>query len=384
MSSIKVYLRDDYKRKDGAQPIYYAYTIKRKVVKFKTGVFVKPKQWDSETNCIKGNSKEVNDNNLLISNCAARINEILVRYRLQQKEITAEQLIKEFETPTAFIDFFDFMKKNIAAKTGINAEGTIKTHNTLLHKLQDFKPVLTFADLTADFLSDFQRHMKVKCKNNPNTIQKMLRILKIYINEAVRQKKIPENPLRIRIRNMAVDRMFLLPEELACLLVAYRENRFDDLNHNVLQVFLFSCFTGLRISDCREIRMDHIQKNVLVFTPAKTANVQKSVKVPLCKPGLQIINNAAPNRLYGRIFAMETDQTINKRLKTIFAEMAINKKISFHCARHTFATIFLRETKNLAALQRLLGHSSVTETMKYVHVLSDDIESEMGIFDKFA
>ena len=96
-----------------------------------------------------------------------------------------------------------------------------------------------------------------------------------------------------------------------------------------------------------------------------------------------LIKDAAPNRLYGHIFTMEADQTINKKIKDICGHAGINKKITFHCGRHTFATIFLQEGGSVEVLQQLLGHTDINETMKYVHILPNRIEEQMNVFNRY-
>ncbi len=97
-----------------------------------------------------------------------------------------------------------------------------------------------------------------------------------------------------------------------------------------------------------------------------------------------LINDESPHRLRGHIFNLFADQTINKQLKEIMKVGEINKNVTFHTGRHTFATIFLSKTKNLGALKQLLGHSSINETMIYAHILTEDIEKEMQVFNEYS
>jgi integrase len=158
----------------------------------------------------------------------------------------------------------------------------------------------------------------------------------------------------------------------------------SEVERNTLRTFLFSCFTGLRISDIHNIKMENIVKNTLIFVPIKTSSTtNKTLRIPLPEPAQTLIKDVSRLRLYGKIFHTEADQTMNKRLKTILAAMDINKKMSFHCGRHTFATVFLRNGGKLHILQKLLGHHSIKETMKYVHILPDDTEEQMKIFNQF-
>jgi integrase len=392
MASIKICINDYYKRQDGEAFVYLVTYVKRKRVIINTYVKVKIDLWDPAAAKLKGNGKEINDLNLIITNCRSRLNDIFVRYRLMHRELSAEILREEYESPSRSENFYSFIEEIISKKKGLNSPHTIQTYDTLLWKLKKFRPVMSFSDITCDMVNDFQKFIKAKktslpdaISNNPNTVSKTLRLLKVFINEAIKRDLIKQSPFEtIKIKRIEADREFLSSQELEKLLKTYRETILPEHYRNALRVFLFSCFTGLRISDVREVRLEDIQKDILVFKPAKTDNFQKTMRIPLTEPAKIFIRDAAPNRLYGRIFQMESDQSINRKLKKIFDGISINKHISFHCARHTFATIFLREGGKVQILQKLLGHYSISETMKYVHILPDDTEEQIKIFNKFA
>lgn len=393
MGKITICLADYYNRDDKTSLVYLITYIKRKKVTINTNVRVKRYLWDDQDKKIIGNSPQVKDDNLIIRACYSRLNDIFVRYRLmhKHKSLTKEIVEKEYATPSGSEDFYLFIEEIISKKKGLNADHTIQTYNTLLGKLKKFRPVMSFSDINCDMVNDFQKFIKEKKKvnpedisNNPNTVSKTLRLLKVFVNEAIKRDLLKQSPFEtIKIKRIEADREFLSSQELEKLLKTYKETILSDHYRNALRVFLFSCFTGLRISDAREVRLEDIQKDILVFKPAKTKNFQKTVRIPLTDPAKMFIRDAAINRLYGRIFQMESDQSINRKLKKIFDGVSINKHISFHCARHTFATIFLREGGKVQILQKLLGHYSISETMKYVHILPDDTEEQIKVFNKF-
>lgn len=391
MANIKICINDYYKRQNGEAFVYLVTYVKRKKVTINTFVKVKTDLWDPIAAKLKGNSKEVNDLNLIITNCRSRLNNIFVRYRLMYRELSAEILRQEYESPSGSEDFYLFIEQIISKKKGLNSDHTIQTYNTLLAKLKKFRPAMTFSDITCDMVNDFQKFIKEKKKvnpedvsNNPNTVSKTLRLLKVFINEAIKRDLLEQSPFEtIKIKHIEADREFLSSQELEKLLKTYKETILPDHYRNALRVFLFGCFTGLRISDVREVCVEDIQKDVLVFQPIKTQTIQKILRIPLTEPAKMLIRDAASNRLYGRIFQMESDQSINRKLKKIVDGINMNKHISFHCARHTFATIFLREGGKVQILQKLLGHYSISETMKYIHILPDDTEEQIKIFNKF-
>ena len=110
--SPKVYLNDAYKMKDGKVAVYIFVHIDNRSLKFPTGIKVNPDLFDRVKMRIKGSSKEIKDDNLTIDKCLARINDVQVRYRLQQKDLTADLLKREWRNPARRIDFFAFFNEN--------------------------------------------------------------------------------------------------------------------------------------------------------------------------------------------------------------------------------------------------------------------------------
>lgn len=379
MASINIFLNDRYKKQDGTCSVYVYTYIRRDKIRFNTGVSVTPYNWNDEKKRIKGNTKKAKDQNLIIDKCVARINDVFVRYRLQNKELTPELLKQEYKTPSTYVDFYDFYQRKMNEQKGLLSENTIRQHQTVLTKLKYYKKQLMFSHLTAQFIRDYQKYMKNKRGNSNNTIKKHMAILKGYLTLAVKDDIINENPFKyIQIKSSQTDRVYLEPGELDKLWELYQAKRFHDNYHKVLRHYLFSCFTGCRISDVKALTHDHIIGDKLVYKPVKQKS--KLVKIPLINAAKQLIKDAGEHRIRGRLFACYSDQVTNRMLHHIAEYAGIPKKISFHSARHTFATMFLRDTKNLAALQRLLGHTNITDTMIYSHILEEDIDADMQKF----
>lgn len=385
LKDIKVSFRDTYIRKDNKVPVRLFIYIKNKRVVFNTGVAVGVDDWDKKNQRIKKTHPEHKDYNLIIDNCKVRINDIFVRYRLQHKELTPERLKNEYETPSTYIDFYDFMEQTIKERKNYVEDTTLIQQSVVLNKLKKFRKNLTFSEINEDFIKKFALHLKRAYKNENNTIYNNLKNFKVYLNIAVKKGIINENPFRnIKLSRPIGNREYLTEKELTSLIELYNKN-FLPLGHQrSLRFYLFSCFTSLRITDLRNLKMENIKNNLLIYIPYKNRNKKsKPVTIPICKPAKRIINEESPYRLYGYIFNMWTDQTINRHLKDIAGHLSIKKEITFHTARHTFATVFLRRTKNIVALKELLGHSDLKTTMIYAHILTDDLESEMKIFDNF-
>lgn len=382
MSNPKIFINEKYTKKDGSSAIYIIVHLDRKSIKFATGVSCKPSNFNFDTNRLKGNSKAVKDDNLIIDQGLARINEIFVRYRLQNEQITPDTLRKEWMNPTRRVNFYAWLDETIKGRKGTIADSTQKQHFVLLSKMQMFKKTLTFADIDAEFIEQFRVFLKMKLKNDINTMHNTLKTLRSYLNIAVRQSVITENPfLNIKIKKTATERVYLTDKELKALWQVYEKHTLPQSMHYVCRHFLFMCFTGIRISDLLSIEHDNIYNNTLIFYPQKTRGIKKTgLKIPLNKYALQLV--ADEGRKIGKVFMCNAEQQMNKKLKDIAAVAQIHKKISNHTGRHTFATLYYKKTKDLAGLQVLLGHSDIQQTMIYVHVDEAQIRNTMQIFEQ--
>lgn len=187
-----------------------------------------------------------------------------------------------------------------------------------------------------------------------------------------------ENPFRIeRIKRTNPNQVWLTESELNRLIEIYRTKELSANMHKVLQYFLFSCFTGLRLSDVKNFRMDQVKGDFIIVNPIKTKLVNNEmVTIPITNPTKQILKEVE-HRTSGNVFECFADQVTNRILKKIAITAGINKDISFHSARHTFATFFLDKTDDLASLQKLLGHSRITQTMVYVHLTESKKVAQM-------
>jgi site-specific recombinase XerD len=385
MPTVKLFINKKYKKKDGKCAVYLLVHIDYKSLKFPTGVSVDPdpKKFNYATMRIRGGSKEVKDDNLTIEKSLALMNDIFVRYRLQNIHLTPELLKNEWKNPARRIDFYSFFDEALSERKPEIAKQTWKNHKSAIDKLKEFSPKLAFAEITPDFLESYRRWMKTQKKNDINTIYGSMKVLKTYLNIAIRKGIIITNPFnQVRVKEAKTDRLFLSIEELEVLWDAYRNpknlNEFElrDLRH-----YLFMCFTGCRISDFQRLTTDNVNKKTLIYYPLKTVGVKsEAVKVPLNKYALQLIEDEKRHGIL--LFESISEQKLNVHMKEIAGKLGIFKPLTNHSARHTFATTWLSQTHDLAALQKLLGHSKISDTMKYVHITDEMLRDQMKAFEK--
>lgn len=413
MANLKIYIDPKKKKKNGESSIFITVNLQYKKLFFFTGVSCDPDKFDLTTNKIKGNSKEVKDGNLIIDRCVASLNDIFVRYRLQNIELTPELLKREWKNPTRRIDFFTFFDEVFKERKNDIAEGTYKQHQSSIDKLKEFinernkgistntrKPTtlatpgkkkkkvytdkLAFSEIDSEMVEAYRRWLKMVKGNDLNTIYTALKNFKTYVNIAKRKGVIDHSPFdNYRLRKSNPDRIFLTEAELQSLWQLYEKDYLADGDQRVLRHFLFMCFTGLRISDLKSITPDSIVGNVLVYSAVKTRSIKsgQTVKVPLNLYAKKLIADEATKT--GLLFNCLSDQKMNVKIKDIVkaAKPKILKDVSNHSARHTFATLWMNKTKDVLALQKLLGHSDISQTMIYAHITDGMIAAEMNNFE---
>jgi len=382
MATAKVYLDPKKKKKNGQCSVFLTVNIDYRKLFFATGVSASPEKFDFEKGRIKGTTKAVKDDNLIIETCLATMNDIFVRYRLQNIPMTADLLKNEWLNPSRRIDFYAFATEAIKERSREMMPQTTKNHNTNIEKLKKYKATLMFSEITPDFIDKYRRFLKVKEGNDINTIHSSLKILKAHLNIAIKKGVIRKNPFdEVKLVTAMPDRVYLTSAELLTMWEKYQSKQLTDDKQKVLRHFLFMCYTGIRVSDLRSMQKDEVNAGRLIFQAEKTKNIKKRyIKIPLNSFALQLIadENSATDKLFNTI----SDQKLNKYIKKIAIDLKIDKPISNHSARHTFATLYLETTNDLAGLQQLLGHSKITDTMIYVHVTDANTLKQMQIFEQ--
>lgn len=380
MPNVIISFDSGYVKNNGEMAVYATVRMGKRKAKFHTGVSVKPEDFDEKKCLVRKSNDDYSDLNLMISSTKSRINEIFVRYRLQFEELTPDLLIKEYKISSTRIDFFAFLDESIKERRGELAPSSILQHISQRNKLKRFSPTLSFSQIDSELMIKYNRWLIITEKNDINTRYTAFKFLKSYINIAIRKRIISYNPLKdwMPVKQASTNREFLTYDEVKILYNLYNEGNLPRTELIVLRHFLFMCFTGLRISDLKNIEMDQLMNGTLIFSAQKTRSKKvKLVKIPLSPIAKQLIKDEAFFRLSGKVFNTFSEQHMRRTIKDLVKNKGIDKDVSLHTGRHTFATMFLRKTKNLAVLQKLLGHSKIEQTMVYAHILTEDIETEI-------
>lgn len=272
-------------------------------------------------------------------------------------------------------EFIEFMQKEIdVASVSIS---TKILHLDTLNLLKSYKNAVDIRQINTDFLLALENYMTFKRMLATNTVARHMKVVKRYINVARKKEIISKDPfINYTIRSAETHRESLSEKELD-MLEQYRQQAEPN---EILNAFLFSCYTGLRYSDICNITKQDIhainRKKWLIMKMHKT-NIEVRIPVSTIFDGKALLLSKSIPRSRGKLFLLDSNQKSNRTIKSILKSIGVKRNISFHSARHTFATLLIYRGVNITTVQKLLGHKSVKTTQVYSAVTDLTIEREI-------
>lgn len=195
---------------------------------------------------------------------------------------------------------------------------------------------------------------------------------KKVVLHAVRQGVMPKNPCEgivVKADDKVLRKDVLSVEEIETLAATHCRNE----NPNVRRAFLFCCYAGLRFCDVKDLTYKNVDyaNRLLCFEQSKTKghSVNSGVVIPLDDELLELIGQPAGGDRDGLIFPLPSNTMCLKALRHWVENAGIDKHITWHCARHSFAVNILNEGANIKTVASLLGHSGIAETEKYTRAV---------------
>ena len=371
----KIIIKKDYIRVDGTSALFVQIYMDGKRKRIPLNINVPIKDFSETKQRIKGTSKEVKDYNIYIEKVLAGLHNIELEYRLRDQYLNIDILLREFKDPSPKIDFLKFYKNELEKQKLILKPGTHRQQTSSYNKLLKWRKSILFQEINQDLINELISYCRNALKNGDNTIFSTLKNFKKYLHMA--NKKGIATDLKfdeIKVRSFKSHRTYLDKDEINKLHKYYSSEFLNETHKNILQRFLFSCFTGLRISDMQKIERKNISNNVLFFTADKTNKIQR---ISLNRSAQKFINKDTSDLFTGNY----TNEHINRVLKEIAKICGIRKRVSFHVSRHTFATQFILSGGDVVNLQDALGHSNIRETMIYVHLVKAVTDEQIGLLD---
>ena len=345
---------------------------------FSTNIYITPDQWDKKHRKIKNHPNAIRLNTE-IRDFVATLERVELERRNAGRPFTLDHLTDYLngKLTSSFTKFMamEIEQEQLSRATKIGMQTTLKA-------LQDFKSDILFAELNFDLLSDFERYLYAK-ELSINTVNKYFRHIRKFVNLAINKDLFELNkyPFRkFKAKTESTKREYLTPEEI---------EKIEDLKlpedkrhlRKIVDMYLFSVYSGLRFSDLTSLTRDHIVtedgKQWIVLKMQKTKEMLR-IPIYLLFDGkcIEIIERyATPNKKL--IFDDFTNQYVNRCLKDIAKEAGINKTITFHQSRHTQATYLLYKGVPVTTVQKLLGHKKLQTTQIYTKVMDRTIVNDL-------
>lgn len=382
------------KAKDGLYPIYARISVDGRRVEVSLKRFIHPDNWNDAKGSAKGKSEEIRNLNTYLEQIRSRLTECYQELTVKKKLVTAVAIKNLFcgfeEKEHSLMTIFDY--HNVEMKTTLEW-GTLKNYFTTRRYVEEYlKAHLKTSDvflsqLNYRFLTEFERFMKAyvpKDQKKPcgqNTIMKHIERLRKVVNMAIKNDWLDRDPFqKFQPSFIKSNRQFLTADELSA--IEQKEFKILRLQH-AKDMFVFSCYTGLAYIDVYELTPQNLSLGIdgeyWINTCRHKTDIP--VRVPLLPPAMAIIEKYKNNPRVletGRLLPVYANQLLNNYLKEIADFCGIEKPLSFHIARHTFATtVTLTNGVPIETVSKLLGHTSIKTTQIYAKVIEKKVSDDM-------
>ena len=382
------YLRSNYVNKEGKTSVMLRiYLNNERLSLGSTGISVKSSQWDKEKERIKGRTTEALNTNLQLDNIASGLQSIFRRIEMSDvvslERIKSEFLGKKEEIDT-LMQLFEKHNGDVAKQVGVSVgKATLQKYNVCKRHFSEFlekqykRIDLKLTELTYVVIREFDLYLRTEAGQNPNTATKTMKTFKTITLLGQKMGVLLHDPfMNHRFHIEPVNRGFLTDEEILC--IAHKQINIPRLEL-IRDIFIFSCFTGLAYIDVSNLTPDHIVTlgdKQWIMTQRQKTSVETNVLL-LDIPKAIIAKYGGKTYRNGKLFPMLTNQKTNSYLKEIADICGIKKNLTFHLARHTFATMSLSKGVPMERVSKMLGHTNIRTTQIYARITNKKIEHDM-------
>jgi len=262
-------------------------------------------------------------------------------------------------------DFLKFYKDNCKDRN----------YKASFAKLKEFSEnkliagILPYNRIDEKFCEDYRDWLLTKVKHNTACVY--ITKLKTILSIAVKQKIIHSSPAKfVKISMQETEKVYLTIDEVKKLF----DTDYDKFD--IKRAFIFSCYTGLRLSDVKALTWEQIRDDKIYFTQKKTKGVEY---LPLNKPAKEMLYSGIEKNVMPlpemKVFRLiRRSEDIGVHLRRWAKRAGIYKHITFHTSRHTYATMLLTYDVDLYTVSKLLGHKNISTTQVYAKIVDHKLE----------
>jgi site-specific recombinase XerD len=390
-STFKVlfYVKRNAIRKDGKMPIVARITVDGHVAQFNTKLEIQPDNWSVKMGKAIGQSSDSKKLNTLLNEINASVHKNYHELRHRDNYVTAEKVKNEFlgisDNFETLLDIFQKHNEDTLKLVGISkSAATYQKYEVTRKHLQKFLLLkykladISLKEIKHMFLCDFEIYLMTTAGCNANTTAKFMQFFKRIILIARNNGLITIDPFaNYKIRLAKVDRGYLPQEDIEKLLKKQFSTKRLEL---VRDIFVFSCFTGLAYIDVKNLTDKSVRTSfdgkLWIMTKRQKTNVQSNILLlDVPKMILEKYRGKSPDN---KLLPILSNQKMNAYLKEIGDLCEIDKELTFHLARHTFATtVTLAKGVPIETVSKMLGHTNIKTTQIYARITDSKISNDM-------
>ncbi|TRW99914.1 site-specific integrase [Flavobacterium gawalongense] len=398
--TLHIYAKTTKANAAGQLPIYIRLTVDGQRFEFSSKKFIEKSKWSPELSKMKGSSEEARTLNNYLDLMKSKVFDIQMELIHKNEELSLEnfksRILGTHQRERMIIPIYQNHNDKIEELIGNGyAYGTLERFKISLKHLQEFiQWKYSVSDISINkidyaFVTEFEFYLRSVKKCNNNTAVKYVRNFRKIIKICLDNDWLDKNPCsRYEGKMKEVERDFLTEEELNRI---YNKRFSTERLTLVKDIFIFSCYTGLAYVDVKGLKIGHIAIGIdgekWIFKNRQKTDTKS--KIPVLPIAQEIILKYAnhPKCLNeDSILPILTNQKMNAYLKEVGDLCDISKEITFHMARHTFATsVTLTNGVPIETVSKMLGHKNIQTTQHYAKVLDKKVSEDMKILrDKFA
>lgn len=372
--------------------VYVRITVNRKCKDVSLRYPWSMERWDVKGGKALGTKIDAKELNAFLDTVRFKILEGRRKLMDSNEEVTAERLknilLGQTDEKRQLLKVFEQHNQQMEALVGKEfTAGTMERYRTSLEHTRSFiqwkykTEDIAISDLDYEFISEYAFWFKTERNCAHNTTLKYLSNLKKIILICLKKGWLAKDPfLEFKMTRKEVKRVVLSQEELEMISQKKLHSRRLD---QVRDIFLFSCYTGLAYIDVKNLSKSHIVIGIdgekWIFTERK--KTETTTHIPILPQALKLLQkykNDPECQYQNKVLPVLSNQKMNAYLKEIADLSGVNKELTFHIARHTFATtVTLANGVPIETVSKLLGHKSLKQTQHYAKILDNKISEDM-------
>jgi site-specific recombinase XerD len=386
------------KNSQNKAPIYARITIKGDRCEFTLKKCIDVSRWCNKAGKVKGTNEDARSLNHFLNTVRLKLNECHRKLIENDQEVSSAAVrdlyFGKAEKQKTLVEVFELHNTKIEELIGKDYSlPTLTKFKTTLQHVKNFilrtcgKLDVTLSEVNYGFLTDFEHYLKVEANLQHNTAMKYIAMLGKIVNIAIAHQWIAADPFAsFPIRLQKVDRDFLTAEELELLVT--KEIGIKRLSQ-IRDIFVFACFTGLAFSELEKLSRHHIVESnghrMVKINRTKTDTRSAVTLLTMAEEILKKYQNDPACSIKNRLLPVPSNQKMNAYLKEIATICGIEKNLTSHVARHTFATtVTLSNDIPIETVSKMLGHRSIKTTQIYARIVDKKINEDMSkIGDRF-